>query len=127
MQELLLIGVFCLLIFGPDKITSMARDAGRFVSQARSSIEDFKSEIEIDDEELDDEELDDEELDDEELDDEESESFEEDEEESEWFDQEDQERAYASVEEDGTGNHNRQGSTPGQNFNEELGDVNSEK
>lgn len=60
MQELLIIGVLCLVIFGPSRLTSMARDAGRFVSQARNSIEDFKSELEFDEDfdELEDEDID---------------------------------------------------------------------
>ena len=81
MQELLVIGVLCLLIFGPDKMTSMARDAGRFVSQARSPIEDFKSEIELDDD----------------FEDEELEDLEEDEE-TEWLDQKEQEKAHGTSE-----------------------------
>lgn len=109
MQELLLIGVLCLLIFGPDKMTSMARDAGRFVSQARSSIEDFKSEIEPEDD----------------FEDEELEDLEEDEE-TEWLDQEEQENSHATSEEH-MGNYDQQSPVLEQNSNEEHKDVSLEK
>ena len=44
-QELLIIGVLFLLIFGPGKGASMARDLGRFVSGAQNTVDDFKSEL----------------------------------------------------------------------------------
>ncbi len=44
-QEIVIIGVLFLLIFGPSKLPSMARDLGKFVNQARRSIDEFKSEI----------------------------------------------------------------------------------
>ncbi len=44
-QEIVIIGVLFLLIFGPSKLPTMARDLGKFVNQARRSIDDFKSEI----------------------------------------------------------------------------------
>lgn len=47
-QELLVVGVLCLLVFGPERLTNMARDAGRFVRRARRSIADFESEMEFD-------------------------------------------------------------------------------
>jgi Sec-independent protein translocase protein TatA len=34
-----------LLVFGPTKATSVARNFGRFVSGARSTVEEFKSEL----------------------------------------------------------------------------------
>jgi len=43
-QEIVIIGVLFLLIFGPSKLPTMARDLGKFVNQARRSIDDFKSE-----------------------------------------------------------------------------------
>lgn len=110
MQELLLIGVLCLLIFGPEKMTSMAREAGHFVSQARRSIEDFKSEIESDDD----------------LEDEELEDLDEDEDEAEWLDQEEQESSHVAPEEN-TVNHDQQSPVPDQDSNEELEDVPLEK
>lgn len=44
-QEMVIVGLIFLLIFGPGKLPQMARDLGKFVSEARRSIEDFKSEI----------------------------------------------------------------------------------
>ena len=44
-QELLLIGLLILVVFGPGKAAGMARDLGRFVSGAQNTVEDFKSEI----------------------------------------------------------------------------------
>ena len=35
MQELLVIGVVALLVVGPDRLPSLARDAGRLVSRIR--------------------------------------------------------------------------------------------
>ncbi len=43
--ELLIIGVLFLVIFGPAKLPSMARDFGRFVNEARRSFDEFKSEL----------------------------------------------------------------------------------
>jgi len=50
-QELLLIGLLVLVIFGPGKGASMARDLGRFVSGAQNTVDDFKSEL-LDSEEV---------------------------------------------------------------------------
>src|ERR671921_2388113 len=50
-QELLLIGLLILVVFGPGKGASMARDLGRFVSGAQNTVEDFKSEL-LDSEEV---------------------------------------------------------------------------
>ena len=44
-QELLLIGLLVLLIFGPAKGSGMARDLGRFVTGAQRSVDDLKSEF----------------------------------------------------------------------------------
>ena len=44
-QELLLLGLLVLLIFGPAKASGMARDLGRFVSGAQRSVDDLKSEF----------------------------------------------------------------------------------
>lgn len=52
-QEILVIGLLCLLIFGPNKLPEMARDFGKFISQVRSSVDDFKSELNFADEEQD--------------------------------------------------------------------------
>ncbi len=44
-EELVIIGLIVLIIFGPSKLSSMARDAGRFVNEARRSADEFKSEL----------------------------------------------------------------------------------
>ena len=45
MQEMVIIGLIVLVIFGPKKLPSMARDVGRFVSDARRSVEEFKEDL----------------------------------------------------------------------------------
>lgn len=110
MQELFLIGVLCLLIFGPDRMTSMARDAGRFVSQARDSIEDFKSEIDLDSG----------------LEDEEFEDLEEDEDEAEWFEQGESENP-ATPGEGHTRDYDQQSPRSDQGADGELKEVSFEK
>ncbi len=44
-QEIVIIGLLFLVIFGPSKLPQMARDVGRFVNEARRSIDEFKEEI----------------------------------------------------------------------------------
>jgi TatA/E family protein of Tat protein translocase len=44
-QEMVLIGLLFLVIFGPGKLPSMARDFGRFMSEAHRYIDEFKSEL----------------------------------------------------------------------------------
>jgi sec-independent protein translocase protein TatB len=44
-QELVIVGILFLLLFGPAKAGEVARDLGRFTSKARASIEEFKSEL----------------------------------------------------------------------------------
>lgn len=44
-QEMVLIGLLFLVIFGPGGLPGMARDIGRFVSQARGSLDEFKAEL----------------------------------------------------------------------------------
>lgn len=44
-QELLLVGLLFLVIFGPGKLPSMARDFGRLVTGAHSTVEEIKSEL----------------------------------------------------------------------------------
>jgi TatA/E family protein of Tat protein translocase len=41
----LVIAVLFLILFGPSKLPQMARDLGKFVNEARRSMEEFKSEI----------------------------------------------------------------------------------
>lgn len=44
-QEMVLIGVLFLVIFGPGKVPDMARDVGRFVNEARRAVEEFKVDL----------------------------------------------------------------------------------
>jgi sec-independent protein translocase protein TatB len=44
-QEIVIIGILFLIIFGPSKLPQMARDLGRFVGEARRSIDEFKDEL----------------------------------------------------------------------------------
>ena len=44
-QELVIIGLIVLVIFGPGSLPKMAKDMGRFVAEARRAVEDFKEEI----------------------------------------------------------------------------------
>lgn len=44
-QEIVIIGLLVLVIFGPNALPRMARDLGRFVSEARRSIDEFKEEL----------------------------------------------------------------------------------
>ena len=44
-QEMVIIGLIFLVIFGPGSLPKMAKDIGRFVSEARRAIDDFKEEI----------------------------------------------------------------------------------
>lgn len=44
-QELLIVGLLVLVIFGPIKAAGMARDLGRFVNGANRTVEEFKSEV----------------------------------------------------------------------------------
>jgi sec-independent protein translocase protein TatB len=43
--EIIIIGLLFLLIFGPSKLPQMARDIGKFVGEARRSIDEFKDEL----------------------------------------------------------------------------------
>jgi Tat protein translocase TatB subunit len=45
MQEMVIVGLLFLLIFGPKKLPDMARDVGRFVNEARRSVEEFKEDL----------------------------------------------------------------------------------
>ncbi len=44
-QELVIIGLIFLVVFGPSKLPQMARDFGKFVNGARRSMDEFKSEL----------------------------------------------------------------------------------
>lgn len=42
---MVVVAVLFLIIFGPSKMPQMARDIGKFVSQARGAIDEFKDEL----------------------------------------------------------------------------------
>ena len=44
-SELVIVFLMVLLLFGPSKLPQMARDIGRFVGEARRSIDEFKEEL----------------------------------------------------------------------------------
>ena len=44
-QEIVIIALLFLIIFGPSALPRMARDLGRFVTEARRSIDEFKEEL----------------------------------------------------------------------------------
>jgi Sec-independent protein translocase protein TatA len=44
-EELVVIGLLFLVVFGPGKAVSMAKDLGRFVNSARGQVEEFKDEL----------------------------------------------------------------------------------
>jgi TatA/E family protein of Tat protein translocase len=44
-QEMVLIGLLSLIIFGPTKLPQMARELGQFVNEARRAVEEFKEEL----------------------------------------------------------------------------------
>jgi Sec-independent protein translocase protein TatA len=44
-QELVVIVFLILIVFGPGKAGNLARDLGRWVNEARSSVEEFKEEL----------------------------------------------------------------------------------
>ncbi len=43
--EMVVIGLLLLVVFGPKKLPGMARDIGRFASEARRSVEGFKKDL----------------------------------------------------------------------------------
>jgi Tat protein translocase TatB subunit len=45
MQEMVIIGLVLLVVFGPKKLPVMARDFGRFLSDARRSVAEFKEDL----------------------------------------------------------------------------------
>ena len=44
-QEVVVIVLLLLVVFGPGKAVSMARDLGRFANEARDHVEEFKGEL----------------------------------------------------------------------------------
>ena len=56
-QELIIIGLLFLVIFGPSKLPQMARDLGKFVTEARRSMDEFKGELLSDEDDEDEDQL----------------------------------------------------------------------
>ncbi|MCA1730668.1 MAG: twin-arginine translocase TatA/TatE family subunit [Actinobacteria bacterium] len=50
-QEIVIIGLLFLVVFGPSKLPQMARDLGRFINEARRSMDEFKGELLSDEDE----------------------------------------------------------------------------
>ena len=46
-QEMVMIGVIGLVVFGPGRLSEMARDLGRFVARARTLIDEYKAELNL--------------------------------------------------------------------------------
>jgi len=44
-QELVVVVLIAMVVLGPRRLTQMARELGRFVSEARHSIDEFKEEL----------------------------------------------------------------------------------
>ena len=44
-QEMVVIGLLFLIIFGPSKLPQMARDLGQFVDEARRAVDGFKEDL----------------------------------------------------------------------------------
>ena len=44
-QELVLVGLLLLVVFGPAKFASIAQDMGRLIGEAQRTVEDVKSEF----------------------------------------------------------------------------------
>jgi TatA/E family protein of Tat protein translocase len=45
LQEMVIIGLLFLVIFGPSKLPQMARELGQFVNEARRAVEGFKEDL----------------------------------------------------------------------------------
>jgi sec-independent protein translocase protein TatB len=56
-QEMIIIGLLFLVIFGPSKLPQMARDLGKFVNGARRSMDEFKGELLSDEDDEDEDRL----------------------------------------------------------------------
>ncbi len=44
-QEMLLVGLLLLMLFGPKRLPEMARDLGSFASKAQRAVDEFKAEL----------------------------------------------------------------------------------
>jgi sec-independent protein translocase protein TatB len=49
-QEMVFIGLLCLIIFGPSKLPQIARDLGQFVNEARRTVDEFKQDLILEEE-----------------------------------------------------------------------------
>ena len=56
-QEMIIIGLLFLVVFGPSKLPQMARDLGKFVNEARRSMDEFKGELLSDEDDEDEDRL----------------------------------------------------------------------
>ena len=56
-QEMIIIGLLFLVIFGPSKLPQMARDLGKFLNEARRSMDEFKGELLSDEDDEDEDRL----------------------------------------------------------------------
>jgi TatA/E family protein of Tat protein translocase len=45
LQEMVIIGLLFLVIFGPSKLPQMARELGQFVNEARRAVDGFKEDL----------------------------------------------------------------------------------
>ena len=50
-QEMLLVGLLLLVLFGPKRLAEMARDLGSFASKAQHTLDEFKADLASDVEE----------------------------------------------------------------------------
>jgi sec-independent protein translocase protein TatB len=50
-QEMVFIGLLFLIIFGPSKLPQIARDLGQFVNEARRTVDEFKQDLILEEEE----------------------------------------------------------------------------
>jgi TatA/E family protein of Tat protein translocase len=44
-QEMVIIGLLFLIIFGPSKLPQTARDLGQFLNEARRAVDEFKEDL----------------------------------------------------------------------------------
>ena len=49
-QEMVFIGLLFLIIFGPSKLPQIARDLGQFVNEARRTVDEFKQDLILEEE-----------------------------------------------------------------------------
>jgi Tat protein translocase TatB subunit len=45
LQEMLLVGLLLLVLFGPKRLPEMARDVGSFASKAKHVVDEFQAEL----------------------------------------------------------------------------------